>query len=166
MTDSEVGRGFVLGLGVLAAPFHEQTVGQARENPMHPDGVAVAQSAFIVAPGDIQPGVQPVFNAPVLPVERQPARRGQLLPGLAGNQRHRLGWASVDFAAQLRGLGGERKAGLLRRDGSRAEDARLGAAPVAFDGVGQRRRVFRGERPPAGWRRGAGDLPAPWAGCL
>ena len=166
MSASEVGRGFALGLGVLAAPFHKQTVGQARENPMHPDGVAVAQPAFIVAPGDVEPRVLPVLDAPVLPVEHQPVVRVQLLGRPTGQEHYGFGGAALHLAPQLRGLGGERKASLLGREGNGAEGPRLGAAPVALDGAGQPRRIFRGERPPARWRPVVRDWPAPWAGCL
>ena len=33
---------------------------------------------FIVAPGDVEPRVQPVLDAPVLAIERQPEGRVQL----------------------------------------------------------------------------------------
>jgi hypothetical protein len=135
----EIGRGFVRGLGLMAAPFQKQTIDQARENAMHPHSVAVSQAALIVAPGDVQSGVQPVLNTSVLPVERQAASRAQLLGRQAGDQRHGLGLVSVHFAAQPRGLGGERKAGGLGRNGSGAKRAGLGAALVAFVGAGQRR---------------------------
>ena len=65
---------------------------------MHPHGIAVSQAALIVPPGDVQPGVQSVFNAPVLPVAFQPAGGGELRGRQAGAQRHRLGWAAIDFA--------------------------------------------------------------------
>jgi hypothetical protein len=51
-------------------------------------------------------------------------------------------------------LGGERKAGLLRRDASRAEGSGFGATFIAFVSAGQGCGTFRGGKPPVGWRRG------------
>ena len=69
----------VMRSGLGCWPFHEQTFGQARENPIHPDGVAVVQLAFIVAPGAVEPRVLPALDAPVLAIERQPEGRVQLV---------------------------------------------------------------------------------------
>ena len=135
----EVGGGFVVRLELMAAPFHEQAVGQAREDPMQPHGVAVSEPALIVAPGDVQPGVQSVFNAPVLPVVLQPAGGGQFRVGRAGDQRHGFGFPPIHFAAQPRGLGHERKAGLLGREAVRADGPGFEAAFVAVVRAGQRR---------------------------
>jgi len=135
----EVGGGFVVGLGLMAAPFHEQAVGQAGENAMHPDGVTTSQAALIVAAGDIKPGVQAVLNAPVLAVELEPAGRGQLLRRTAGHQGYGFGWVAIDFAAQARGLGGQGEASLLGGDRGGVDGAGFRAAFVAFVGAGQRR---------------------------
>ena len=65
---------------------------------MDPHRIAVSEAAFIVAPGDVQLGVQPVLNTPMLAVKRQPTGRAQLLGGQAGDQRHGLGRAPIHFA--------------------------------------------------------------------
>jgi hypothetical protein len=133
----EVGGGFVLGFVLPAPPFHEQTVGQARKDPVRPHGVAVAQAALVIPPGDVQPGVESVFNAPVLPVALEPAGGRELLRGQAGDQRHVFGRPAIDFPAQAGGLGGEGESGLLGRDGRRANRPGFGAAPIAFVGAGE-----------------------------
>ena len=162
----EVGGGVVVGLLLVAPPFHEQAVGQAREDAMHPYGVAVAQPALIVAAGDVQPGVQAGFDAPVLPVEPEPAGGAQGLGRPAGDQRHGFGGPSIHFAAQPRALGGQRKAGGFGRDLGGVDRAGLGAAFVAFVGAGQGRGRFRGGKTPEGPGRPVPGSPARSAGCL
>ena len=127
----EVGRGFVRGLGLLGAPFHEEAVGQPGEKAMHPDRVAIFQAALIVAAGVIQPGVESVFNPPVVPVAFQPARGGEFRGCKASDLRHGFGCPAIDFAAQA--------GGLLRRDPGRADHSGFGAAFVAFVPTGQSR---------------------------
>jgi len=92
-----------------------------------------------VAAGDVEPGVQPVLNAPVLPVELEPAGGGQLVRRPAGHQGYGFGWVAIDFAAQARRLGGHWEAGLLRGDRGGVDGAGFRAAFVAFVGAGQRR---------------------------
>lgn len=120
------------GFGLMRAPFHKQAVGQPRKNPMDPHSVAVSQAALIVAAGDVQPGVESVFNPPVLPVAFQPAGGVEFRGREAGDQRHGFGCPALDFAAQARGLGGEGKAGLFGGDAGRADGPGFGAAAVTF----------------------------------
>ena len=44
----EVGGGFVVGFGLMAAPLHEEAVGQPGEDAVDPHGVAGAQPALVV----------------------------------------------------------------------------------------------------------------------
>ena len=161
----EVGSGFMTRLLLMTAPFEEEAVGQAREHPMHPHGVGMAQAALVVASRYVEPGVQAGLDAPVCPVELQPARGVELLRGQAREQGHGFRRAAAHFAAQARGLRGQGEGGGFGGDGGALEGAGFGAAFVAFVGAGQGRGTFRGEKPPAGWRRGVRYWPAPWAGC-
>jgi len=60
----KISGGFVLGLGLLAAPMHAETVAEAAEHSDHAHGAGLAHAALIIPMGDIQPQVQPVFDAP------------------------------------------------------------------------------------------------------
>ena len=73
----KVGGGLMVGLGLMAAPFHEEAVGQAGEDAVHPDGVAGAQPALVVVAGDIGPGVEAVLDAPMVGVVSEPGARFQ-----------------------------------------------------------------------------------------
>ena len=49
----EVGRRFLCGLGMMAAPIHKQTVGPPGKYDMDPNGISVFQAALIIAPRDV-----------------------------------------------------------------------------------------------------------------
>ena len=162
----KVGGGFVVRFLLVTPLFQEQAVGHARKHPMDPDGVAVAQPGLVVAPRDVQPGVQSVLNAPVLAVAFEPAGGREFCGRQAGDQRHGFRFLAVHFAAQSRGLGGQGKAGGFGRDGGGAERAGFGAAFVAFVCCGPGSRRVQGEKSPAEEGRGVRGFPARWAGCL
>jgi hypothetical protein len=126
--------------------------------------------------------VEAVLDAPVAAIQGEPAG-GIEVPGWqAAEQGDALGWLALDLAAQARGLGGEREAGLLGGDGGALQDAGFQPAFVAFAAAGQgpgrrtdltrpgalgagRWRV-REKRPAAVPARGTRWLRAPWVDCL
>ncbi|MEO7317774.1 MAG: hypothetical protein ABIZ56_02170, partial [Chthoniobacteraceae bacterium] len=133
----EVGGGFVVGFGLMSAPVHEEAVGQAGEDAVDSQGIGSAQPALVVAPGDVQPGVEAGLDAPVAAVEGEPAD-GVEAPGRrAAQQCDGLRWAALDFTPQARGLGGEGEAGLLGADRSASQDAGFVSAFVAFARAGE-----------------------------
>ena len=178
----EVGGGFVVGFALMTAPVHEQAVGQTGEDAVDPEGIGSAQTALVVAPGDVQPGVEAGFDAPVAAVQSEPAGGIEAIGWHAAQQGDALGLAALDFTPQARGLGGEGEAGLLGGDGGALQDAGFAPAPVALAGAGEGfalgtdfalcgglcapRRGLREKKRPAVRARCARCSASPWAGCL
>lgn len=80
----EVGSGFVVGFGLMAAPFHEEAVGQTSKDAVDADGIGRVQPALVVAAGDVEAGVEAVLDAPVAAVEIEPAGGLQVFGRQAG----------------------------------------------------------------------------------
>ncbi len=68
----EVGGGFVVGPRELAAPLHEETVGQAAHHGEEKHDVGVADAAAVFVMGDIQTLMKTTLDAPCLSVEVEP----------------------------------------------------------------------------------------------
>jgi len=79
------------GSGLLVSPLHEEAVGQPGEHGVEPEGAIRAQPTLIVAAGDIEPGMEPVFDAPSIPVEGEPAFGVEFPGGQAGQEGDGLG---------------------------------------------------------------------------
>ena len=164
--------------GVLTAPMHVEADAEATEHAEHPDGVAMAHAAAVFLGRDIQPLMQPIFDAPALAVELQPAGGVEPLRRRAAEQVHGFRLPRAHLAVQHGRLRRGRKANLLRADCLALQRAGFLPALILFLGLhpgdggrgGPPRRLrqrdrCRGEGLPARaaafakWRAG-------WAGCL
>lgn len=105
---------------------------------MQVDGGWAAHSAFVVASRDIQPRVQAVFDSPMGSVFLKPADGVESLGREAGDERHRLGLAALDFAPQSGTLPGEGEACLLRADRGALYYPCFLSAFVSLPGSGER----------------------------
>jgi len=81
----EIGGGFVLGLVLSAAPVHEQAVAEASKHAHDAHGLWFADTALVIPVGDVQPLVQPAFNAPGGSIILQPLSGVQGLGRQAGH---------------------------------------------------------------------------------
>jgi hypothetical protein len=134
----EIGGRLVVGFALVAAAFHEEAVGQPRKDAMDGHRVGRAQPALVVVARDVEPGVQAGFDAPRGAVEPEPVEGAEPLGREAGEQGDGFGLLPVDFPAQPRALGGERKARLLGGEGAALDGAGFAPALVAFAAAGQR----------------------------
>ena len=64
----EIGKGLLVGLGLVCAPVHEEADGQAAQHPKDPEAGGVADPATVVIERDIQPLMGAALDAPALPV--------------------------------------------------------------------------------------------------
>ena len=111
----KISGGFVLGLGLLAAPMHAETVAEAAEHSDHAHGAGLPHAALIIPMGDIQPQVQPVFDAPGRSVVLQPLGRVEFFEPQACHQRHGFGTMMTQISAQEGDLFDARKVHLFGR---------------------------------------------------
>ena len=68
----EICRGDMVWASLLLSPAHKQTVGQAPVNAQDEHGFGILNPTTVVIVGNIQPLMEPTFNAPTLPIEREP----------------------------------------------------------------------------------------------
>lgn len=164
----KVGRGQMFGVRLVGAPLHEQAVTNAAEQAPNQHAWGSAEAAAVVIVGNVQALVQTVFNAAkTSPVQLEPSLGVKLVGSGAGEQGDFFILTTFGLAQQAGGLGGQRKANLLRGDRPRHKGAALQALLVFLQGAVLRgRRLPRGENPPG--ERGAvsGWSHAPWVGCL
>jgi len=106
---AEVSGGEMPGSGLLVSPLHEEAVGQPGEHGVEPEGAIRAQPTLIVATGDIEAGMEPVFDAPSIPVEGEPAFGVEFPGGQAGQEGDGLGLAPFGLPPDPGGLGGQEK---------------------------------------------------------
>jgi hypothetical protein len=118
----EVGGGFVLGFGLLAAPVHEQTVAEATQHSHYMHRFGQAHTALVVQMADIQTQMQAVLNAPSGAIISQPLGGIQLLGRQAGYQRHGLGFMMAQVASQQGHLFDTREVDLFRASGAGAQN--------------------------------------------
>ena len=96
----KIGGRFILRFGLLGSPVHEEAVAEAAKHTHDSHGAWLSHSALIVQVGNIQPLVQPAFNAPGRPVIDEPLRGIQLGGRQTGHQGHRFGSVVTQVAAQ------------------------------------------------------------------
>jgi len=173
----------MVGFGLMTAPLHEETVGQAGKDAVDGDGVGRAQAALVVAARGIEPGMETALDAPGRAVAVEPVHRVEAFGRQAGDQGDDFGLLSAyAFTSQQRGLGGEGKAYFLGSDGGALQRANFRAAFVAFAaageggafdaqlalgrGLGRGLRGLREKRRLAARAPGGGYCRGPWVGCL
>lgn len=64
----EISGGFVVGLVLPAAPFHEEAVADPAEQAHQPHGLGKAHPAQVIPVADVQALVQAAFDAPGRPI--------------------------------------------------------------------------------------------------
>jgi hypothetical protein len=87
----KVGGGFVVRLGLLAAPVHEQAVGKTAKHANDQHRMRPTDSAEVVVMGDIEALMQAGFDAPGGAIEAEPLLGAQFFGWQAGDQGHRFG---------------------------------------------------------------------------
>ena len=144
----EIAGGLVLGVGLAGAPFQAQTVAQAAKHAHDPQTRSLADAATVIVKRNVQSLVQPVFDAPVNPVEMEPFPGVEFDGRRTGEQADFLLLATGSLAQQTRGLGDQGKGRLFGRHGLGRKGAAFAAALVYFHCaalVG--RGVLRGKNP-------------------
>ena len=132
----EIGRGQVLGTGLVLSPFHKQAIGQASIHSQNQHGFWVLHPATIIVVGDVQSLMEPALDAPALPIELQPLLRIEPFGRCTGNQSHLFVLASLGLTQQPSGLGCERKPHVFGTDWSGANDSVLRTPLVLFASAG------------------------------
>ena len=108
-----VGGGFVVGVGELGAPLHEEAVGEAAHEAEEEHAVGMTDPAAVVVVGDIQALVESAFDAPGLTVELEPPSGVEAGGFQTGDEADVLGGVALEVAAETGGLGGEGKSDLF-----------------------------------------------------
>ena len=147
----EVGGGFVVGLGLAAAPVPEEAVAEAAEPADDPHRLGQGHAAWIVAVRAVQALVQAAFDAPGGPVALPPLGGVQRCGRQARHPRDgfRGVWAQV--AAPPGDLLDAGKVHRLGAAGAGTQDARFRLALIELTFARQRGRGRpRGKNPPAG----------------
>ena len=129
----EIRCGDMLWAPLLLSPAHKQAVGQAPVHAQDEHGFGILNPASVVIVGNIQPLMEPTFNPPTLPVEREPLLCIQPLDGGAGNQGDLLGCASLGLTQESASLGGEWKTDVFGPDCSGGKDPILRTSLVGLE---------------------------------
>jgi hypothetical protein len=87
----EVRGGFVVGLGLMAAPVHEQAVAEAAKHADYQHGMRPTDPAEVVVMGDIEALMQARFDAPGGAIEAEPLLGAQFFGRQAGDQGYCFG---------------------------------------------------------------------------
>jgi len=163
----EVGGGFVVWVGELSFPLHEEAVGEAAHEAKEEHTVGMADAAAVVVVGDIQTLVEAAFDAPGLTVELEPACGVEACWFHTGNEADFLWRVALEMATEAGGLGGEGKGDLFGGDGGGAQDADLATPLVALHRAGLGGGwPFRGKNPPQGRGPVSGGVPEVRVDCL
>ena len=147
----EIGGGFVVGLLLLAAPMHEQAVGEPAKHPDDVHGMGLADAAQVVEVGDIQALMQSGFDAPGGAIVLEPLLGVEFLWGQAGDQGDGFGPMVAQVTAEQGDLFDTREVHRFAIGGLAAEHPQFGLAfveltPASQGGGG----LPRGKNPPAG----------------
>jgi hypothetical protein len=111
----EVGRGEVHRILFLEDPVAAKAVGNAAEDRVQVQGLALAQATFVLMAGGVQTGVQTGLDPPVRDIFLQPLLGGEFGAGAAREQAEALRLCPHPLTPDARGLGGKGMAELFRR---------------------------------------------------
>ena len=163
----EIGRGFVFGLLLPAAPMHEKAVAKAPQHSGDAQGLRLAHATEIIQMGNVQAQVQPGFNSPGGAVVFEPVGGVEFCWGKTGDQSYRFGPVVPQVAAQQGDLCDAREVHLLGGGADAAQGAGLELAFVKLTTARQvRRGVLREKNNSAELPRVSGCWLGRWADCL
>jgi len=147
----EVRGGFVVGLGLMAAPVHEQAVAEAAKHADYQHGMRPTDPAEVVVMGDIEALMQAGFDAPGGAIVLEPLLGVEFLWGQAGDQGDGFGPMVAQVTAEQGDLFDTREVHRLARGGLATEHPPFGLAFVELTLAGQcGGRIRRGKNPPEG----------------
>lgn len=147
--------------------MHKEAGAEAPKHSQNVHRVGRADAAVIIAQRDIQPLMKSVLNPPSQPVAVQPLARAQLGGFEVGDQADHLVLSALGLAAELGGLGGERKTDVFGLDRTGLDGPGFPPTLVPFDRASLPSGGFqRGKNPPG--ERGSSFQCSlvEWAGCL
>ena len=73
----ELGGSNMIGSALVAAPLHENAVGDATEHSQNPDAIVTLHSAPVIVIGNVQALMEAAFDAPTLSIEQEPEQGWQ-----------------------------------------------------------------------------------------